>query len=126
VRRWQSGTDPLQQCLVLQLIESDACECGAHLALQVARARDLVEREGGRFLPAEEDRRELGERLGVRRAEAQARVGPIMAGELPSTKTHGAGERRRPSAAPRVLTKQRERVARREGCRVRHCLRVDS
>ena len=118
--------EPLQQRLVRQLIESDALESGTHLVLQVAGARDLVEREGGRFLPAEEDRQELGERLGVRRAEAKVRAGPIVAGELPSTKTHGAGERRRPSAAPRVLTKQRERVARREGCRVRHCLRVDS
>src|SRR5262249_20614295 len=71
-------------------------------------------------------RQELGERLGVRRAEAKARADPIVAGELVSTKTHGAGERRRLSAAPRVLTRQRERVGRREGGRVRHCLRGES
>jgi len=111
---------------MLQLIESDARECGTHLALQVARARDLVEREGGRFFPAEEDRQELRERLGVRRAEAKARAGAIVAGELVSTKTHRAGEHRRLTAAPGVLTRQRERMGRREGRRVRHGWRIDS
>src|SRR5262249_56675045 len=81
-RRRQSGTEPLQQCLVLQLIASDARECGTHLALQVAGARDLVEREGGRFLPAEEHRQELRECLGVRRAETKARAGAIVGGEF--------------------------------------------
>lgn len=121
VRSRQGGPDPLQERLVLQFVERDARERGTHLDLGIAGAGEVVHRERGRLLAAEQDRQQLRERISLRGPQPEPQAIPVVTDEtLSSTEAHGRDEHRALVPLPYGLTGQGDRLDGRDGYRVVH------